>query len=377
MGNPKTIRPQFTLTALLALFVFVWSALVLVGIGWFLCLMAIFLIIGTLVYKYQANLVEILVVLAVIGILIALILPARSRSRAKVHSEHCAARLSTVAQAIAAYHDDHGCYPPACIRDDAGQPMHSWRVLILPYLGHDDLYAQYRFDESWNGPNNSKLLKARPKEYLCAGWNWRNWKQGETTCVAVVGKDTMWPDGRSVRSKDILDGIDQTIMIGEISPAAGIQWLEPRDVTSAEVTLGIDEFDWSNIASSRGLAAVHRFDAGFNSLIAMADGSVRGLTKDTKPEVLSTLLTPSGGESIDLDSVASKRLDPSNWLTIAGKIVAAVLLMVSLTVMIVSVLRHRRALAAAQEVNPDQTPPDTAKTDATETNEGANPSGTA
>jgi len=33
------------------------------------------------------------------------------------------------------YHDDYGSYPPAYIADESGRPMHSWRVLILPYLG--------------------------------------------------------------------------------------------------------------------------------------------------------------------------------------------------------------------------------------------------
>ena len=38
--------------------------------------------------------------------------------------------------------------------------MHSWRVLLLPYLDRSDLYKAYDFTEPWDGPNNRKLLPA-------------------------------------------------------------------------------------------------------------------------------------------------------------------------------------------------------------------------
>ena len=40
--------------------------------------------------------------------------------------------------------------------------MHSWRVLILPFLDQQSLYNQYDFREPWNGPNNIKLLNSMP-----------------------------------------------------------------------------------------------------------------------------------------------------------------------------------------------------------------------
>ena len=55
------------------------------------------------------------------------------------------------------YEDEHGCFPPAYVADASGRPMHSWRVLILPYLDQQQLYDQYDFSEPWNGPNNQQL----------------------------------------------------------------------------------------------------------------------------------------------------------------------------------------------------------------------------
>jgi hypothetical protein len=40
-------------------------------------------------------------------------------------------------------------------------------VLILPQLGRDDLYGEYRFDEPWNGPNNKALVARMPDVYAC------------------------------------------------------------------------------------------------------------------------------------------------------------------------------------------------------------------
>ena len=56
--------------------------------------------------------------------------------------------------ALQAYHQANGCFPPAYIADKNGKPMHSWRVLILPYLDYDDLYKAYDFSEPWDGPKN-------------------------------------------------------------------------------------------------------------------------------------------------------------------------------------------------------------------------------
>jgi translation elongation factor EF-Tu-like GTPase len=63
--------------------------------------------------------------------------------------------------AVANYHETYGCFPPAYVADRDGKPMHSWRVLILPFLEQQELYHAYNFAEPWDGPNNRKLMEAR------------------------------------------------------------------------------------------------------------------------------------------------------------------------------------------------------------------------
>ena len=44
--------------------------------------------------------------------------------------------------------------------------MHSWHALILaPFVYQHELYEQYRFDEPWDGPNNSQLADRMPRTF--------------------------------------------------------------------------------------------------------------------------------------------------------------------------------------------------------------------
>src|SRR6478735_1777869 len=84
-------------------------------------------------------------------------------SRTHARRASCANNLHSIAIAIQQYNDNYGCYPPPFIADADGKPMHSWRVLLLPYLEQKALHRQYRFDEPWDGPNNLKLHNTRLK----------------------------------------------------------------------------------------------------------------------------------------------------------------------------------------------------------------------
>lgn len=44
--------------------------------------------------------------------------------------------LTFVTMAVHAYGEAHG-HLPSVITDGEGRPMHSWRVLLLPYLGQE------------------------------------------------------------------------------------------------------------------------------------------------------------------------------------------------------------------------------------------------
>ena len=82
--------------------------------------------------------------------------------------------------------------------------MHSWRVLILPFLEQGELYKLYNFAEPWNGPNNRKLASRIGHSYLRSGLE--SDQVHTTSFVAVVGPQTAWPGGKSIANKDLGDG---------------------------------------------------------------------------------------------------------------------------------------------------------------------------
>ena len=103
--------------------------------------------------------IELLIALVCCGLVVGLLMPAPNETDAMRHAE---ISMRAVAQAVREYTTEHGSPPPVVVYDDTGNPMHSWRALILPYLGEEGLAAAYRFDEPWNGPNNSQLARYRP-----------------------------------------------------------------------------------------------------------------------------------------------------------------------------------------------------------------------
>jgi hypothetical protein len=69
------------------------------------------------------------------------------------------------------YAADHGGrLSPAVSRDPEGQPLLSWRVLLLPYIEEGEieegeLCKQFHLDEPWDSPHNLALLPKMPRTY--------------------------------------------------------------------------------------------------------------------------------------------------------------------------------------------------------------------
>ena len=197
------------------------------------------------------------------------LLPALSDGRGVAHRMVCASKAKHIALALHIYHDQYKEFPPAHIDDADGKPMHSWRVLILPFLEQGNLYAKYRFDEPWDGPNNRQLLESIPPMYSCPAQT----NSPYTDYVAVVGPDTVWPGATSRKLTDIADPQDQTLLFVE-SAEPRILWMEPRDLAYEEAVnylSGVTEMARHDAHWRMGY-----FDEQFvGRRIAMADGSVQ------------------------------------------------------------------------------------------------------
>ena len=170
-----------------------------------------------------------LAVMLLMGIVVVVLLaPAIDWPRGP--ASPCRKNLKQIGIALHNYHDDYGTFPPAYVVDETGKPLHSWRVLILPYVEDDGqgkkLYEQYDFSQPWYGPHNRRLWDQRPEVYSCP---LSSDDETLTAYAAVVGKPCVFSGAEPMAIADITDGTSNTIIIGEAT-GAEIRWTEPRDV---------------------------------------------------------------------------------------------------------------------------------------------------
>jgi len=195
----------------------------------------------------------------------------------------CEQNLHQIAIALHNYVDNYQCFPPAHISDSSGRPMHSWRVLLLPFLDQRELYDRYDFGEPWDGPHNAQLAQEYPtlEIFRCP----QDTGSG-TSYAAIVGPHTAWPLDRSCSFQDMTDGTAQTLLVVEVYDS-GIHWMEPRDLDAEQMAPRINTRGQLGISSGHeGLACV-----------VFVDGHGETLSEALPAETLQLLIGRDDGQS--------------------------------------------------------------------------------
>ena len=103
------------------------------------------------------TIVELLVVLAVIGILVALLLPAVQHARETARRASCKNNLRQIGLALHNYHSSFRVFPPGAItrKGVAGFPSQdsfgSWTAMLLPYLDAEARADEFVFEKPFFG----------------------------------------------------------------------------------------------------------------------------------------------------------------------------------------------------------------------------------
>lgn len=188
--------------------------------------------------------------------------------------------LAHINLAMHNYHDLHKHFPPPILYSETGVP-YSWRVALLPVMGHEAIYEKYRFDEPWNSPSNLQLAATMVPEYVSP----TEPHSTHTAYLALTGPATAFEPGPGTAFRDIADGASNTIVLVEADRA--IPWTKPEDIP----------YDAAQPMPELG----GFFQGGFHA--AMGDGSVRFFSDRIAPDLLRALITKSGGETVDRDRV--------------------------------------------------------------------------
>lgn len=217
------------------------------------------------------------------GGLAALLIPAITTAQEAANISSCRNNLKQIGIALHNYHDTHKSMPPAYIPDDQGQPMTSWRVMILPFLEQQYLYDQYNFNEPWDSATNRALTSVPMQIYQCPA-------DGVSSCnyFAVEVPDGIFDGAKATKFSGIIDGTSNTIMVVEVV-GSNVQWAEPRDLGPAALTAGVN-----NTANGTGISSMHANGA----VVLFADGSVRVLDPSTTTATLQLLITKSDGQPL-------------------------------------------------------------------------------
>lgn len=123
------------------------------------------------------TLIELLVSISIIGVLIALLLPAVQQARESARRTQCKSHMKQMGIALHSYHDTTRLFPNLLYQTAGGNNRWDWRgfsahSMLLPYLDQGSVYQQLDFKQ-WaldDGPNDA-LGRAKIAVFRCPSDN--------------------------------------------------------------------------------------------------------------------------------------------------------------------------------------------------------------
>jgi prepilin-type N-terminal cleavage/methylation domain-containing protein/prepilin-type processing-associated H-X9-DG protein len=292
------------------------------------------------------TLVEVLVVIAIIGVLVACLLPAVQAAREASRRSQCQNNLKQIGVAIQNHHDARRAFPMGRNRID--QWAVSWAFFLLPYMEETSVYNSWNSSAMVYEPVNSQAMRTPIETYACPSRRVaaadRNFDNNNAAPPAIaIGVGTLADysanagiqlltgmtsqessggvfggfnrveagpifSGSRISARQVEDGLSKTIAIGErhlppvpagtpeemedyvIGDTASIPGDTPHTTfRCAEdgLATGVDDKDRNKFGSSHSGGLVQ---------CVFLDGHVRGLRPEVAVAVLKALSTIGGGE---------------------------------------------------------------------------------
>jgi type II secretory pathway pseudopilin PulG len=161
-----------------------------------------------------------------------------SRAKARALQIQAFGRLSQMRFALQIYESEHGTLPPLYLRDKLGNPIFSWRALILPYLGSpfpSGISTQLNLSQPWSSDYNRRLTDSVPP----GAWVWFALNREPLTSpvsthiLAYLGPESIWEARTGLPKGRITEHPDAILLIW--IPRGNLHPLQPGDITEQEV----------------------------------------------------------------------------------------------------------------------------------------------
>ncbi len=188
---------------------------------------------------------EMVVVIAIIGVLVALLLPAVQAAREAARRMACGNHLEQLILAVQQYEAAHGVYPPGTIADQGpilNVPQgyhHGWISQILPYLEQEVVARNIDRRASVYGPANRDPRRADIEVLRCpsspaGGVGYSDYAAVHHDREAPIDVDNngVFFLNSAIRYDDVVDGVSNTIFLGEKATVRGdLGWMSGTRAT--------------------------------------------------------------------------------------------------------------------------------------------------
>jgi len=268
------------------------------------------------------TLVELLIVIAIIGTLIGLTLPAVQRVREAARRTQCQSNLKSMGVGLTAYETAKRTFPPG---GDFRIRNHAWSSFILPFLDEDGISRRIDYRKAWNAPDgNGAIADLKLPVYICptgilsfVGKQDYGGVEGSHVPYSHTGKTHPDPDNcgilyrlkqpgqRPCKAALVTDGLSKTLLVIE-----GVD----RGLPNTDIDAAVGNSRWAcgfncilhnsrvlNTPDGDGFVDGFRSNhlGGVHGLLA--DGRVLFLVDDVDPDVVLAMCTKDGRESLSAE----------------------------------------------------------------------------
>jgi prepilin-type N-terminal cleavage/methylation domain-containing protein len=291
------------------------------------------------------TIVELLIVIAIIGVLAAMLLPAVNSARESARRNQCANNLRQMGQASMLYLDQFKKLPPARWRhpNHASLPherkfTHGYFVHILPWLEEATIRERYTLKQDWYwdsttlGPNNyrnSDTIKIAVPTFICPSYGEnRDIPLADYAVILGPGSDN-YQRVMGIQLKDesavildhefrnvakVRDGMSHTIMLGECggrphrwvngqliaTNLVETRWAHPDNELHVNKSppINLENSDGSSVGGNE----IYSFHIGMAQFV-FGDASVHTIREDVDEKAFYPFLTANNKDLSDMAKI--------------------------------------------------------------------------